>query len=109
MRFAVNDQFAHEGAGIAAGVAHLHPAGRFSADAKGGNVFVVFAGVVPPVVGEEVAARNIKFKCDGDRSHHAFEFVHARSGVKRIGGVAVGPHAPHQLGIARTGRIADPG
>ena len=107
--FAKNNHLAHEGAGVAAGVTHLHPAGRFGANAEGGNMLFVFGRVVPGVFGQKVAALNVKLQPNRLGSYKAGHLVHARPGVVSVGGVAVGPQAPHHFGIPRAGRVTHAG
>ena len=107
--FAKNNHLAHESAGVAAGVTHLHPASRFGANAEGGNVLFVFGRVVPGVFGQEVAALDVKLKPNRFRSYEAGHLVHARSGVVAVGGVAVRPQPTHHFGIACAGRVTHAG
>jgi hypothetical protein len=106
VHLAEHDQAPEQGAHVAGGVAHLHPAGGRAAHAVGGDVFVVLAGVVPEELAFVVARIGVVVHVHHLDLDHPFERV--QPGARDGGGrrVGVGPLLAHQLRVARAAHVA---
>ena len=106
VRFLEQDQPAHEGAGVAAGVAEQGPAGRAFDDAVRLAVRIGFPGVVPAELEDEVVLgveRAHAYRLDARR---ALQHVQLRADQEHLFRRAPGAGFLGNLGVAQARRIA---
>ena len=106
VRFLEQDQPAHEGAGVAAGVAEQGPAGRAFDDAVRLAVRVGLPGVVPAELEDEVVLgveRAHAYRLDARR---ALQHVQLRADQEHLFRRAPGTGLLGDLGVAQAGGIA---
>ncbi|MNS84130.1 hypothetical protein D3C72_1179430 [compost metagenome] len=109
VHLAKDDHAAEQGADVAGGVAHLHPARGRAAHAVSGDVLVVFAGVVPDELAVIDAGACVVTCVHQFDLHHALQCVQAGACHGGGGRFSVGPLLAHQAGVARTAHVARAG
>ncbi len=107
--FPKDDEVTQERADIAGGVTHLHPAGGRAANAVGGDVLVVFTGVMPQEFTFVAASVGVVGRTHQLDLHHAFERMQAGAGDGGGQRVGLGPLLAHQLGVAGTADVTGAG
>ncbi|MNM75975.1 hypothetical protein D3C81_877780 [compost metagenome] len=104
--FLVDDLAAHEGRGVAAGVAEQGPARRLVHQAQLGLADFHLEGVEPLHLGVEAAVLDVDVHLDRPRAQHALEHVQLRSGEEDVQFAAAGAQLARQLGVLEAGLVA---
>jgi hypothetical protein len=107
--FLVQDRPAHEGRGVAAGIADLRPAHRLGMDAVMVAMPLAFPGVFPQELAVEAGAGTVELDAHRRHAHDAFQRVQLRPGHEGLEVAAVlGPRAC-QFGVAQPRGVAHAG
>ncbi|MCR6628692.1 MAG: hypothetical protein NVV74_00770 [Magnetospirillum sp.] len=99
---------AHEHAGVAGGIADLHPAHRLAAEPEGGGMGVHLGRGVPQELAVETAGGGVHVQRHPLHLDDAFQRVQLRAGGKAVDGI-VRPQLQRQLGILAARGIAHAG
>jgi hypothetical protein len=107
--FLEQDEAAHEGRGVAGGVADLRPAHRLVGAAQFAQVDVLLPGVFPEELAVEAALVEIDLHLDRGDADDAFQHVQLRAGEEGVLQRLVAADALGQLGIADAGGVTHAG
>ena len=106
---APQDRAAHEGRGVAAGVANEHPAGRLVADAVAGEMRLRLGAVDQGEIAEIAAAADVDLEGERLAMDDPLERDELRPGEKVVHDARGGAQALRHFGVAGAGLIADAG
>ena len=100
---------AHEGAGVAAGIADQHPAHRFVAYAVAGNMGLGLGAVDQVEIAKVESAFDINIQRHRIAANDAFQRNQLRPGQKVVIGVRAGAYLARHRRVARAGLVANAG
>ena len=107
--FAPEDGPAHEGAGVAAGIADQHPAGGFLANAESGDMGLGLGAVDQGEIAEIAAAADVDVERDRLAMHDPLKRDQLRPGEEMLVGGGGGAQLLGHFRVARAGLVADAG
>ena len=106
LQFLEQRRTAHEGAGVAGGVAEQHPAHRLVLRAEVAHMGFDFPGMVPAIQAVEGACSDIDLELLGRDLHGALEHVQLRADREHVKDRGIAAHLARQRGIALARGVA---
>ena len=107
--FFEQDQLAHEGAGVAAGVAQQDPAGRLVHHAVGEAVGVRLPGVVPAELALELSGGRVHLEVQRRHARRALQHVQLRPDQEHLLQAAVAARLAGEAGVVRAAGVTHAG
>jgi len=107
--FLEEHEAAHEGAGVARGVADQHPAHRVGLRAEFLDVGLGFPGILPAELAVKTAGGDVHLDLQRRHAHAAFEHVQLRADDEGVDGILVAANLLRQLGVAHARGVAHAG